>query len=176
MISIKSITSVHPLARLAFGVGLLAAACGNDTLQPLPVTHVTLALRVEAIGTALDPRYRIVATVTNDGNMPVLWWQGPALTRLRDPAAQFVKLNDCGVGHTDQVWEATLAPGQVLSESYSFTGMVCDELDLVDAPPGTYTVYAQFTWLAPGVDEDHVERAQETFEWPAVTASRPLDG
>jgi hypothetical protein len=42
------------------------------------------------------------------------------------------------------------------------------------APAGTYTVNASFAWFVPGLDRR--ERAQQTFEWPPVTASRPLDG
>jgi hypothetical protein len=96
MISIERITWVRPLARLACSLGLLAAACGDDTVQPPPVAHVSLALRVEAVGSSLDPRHRIVATVTNDGNLPVLWWLlGPDHTSRSRRPSRAVTQADC---------------------------------------------------------------------------------
>jgi hypothetical protein len=166
----KRIPTLRTLSVFASGVGLLASACGDDTLQPTPIAHVSLALRVEPVIGPLGAGYNITATVTNDGDVTVRWVDVSCrgLTEVRGPDGQVVQLHlpmACPMGTP---FPAELGPGAVRTESVPFNGILYD-LDgrQVDAPPGAYAAEASFTWFAPGEVEAHQETLRQTFDWPA---------
>ena len=174
---------VPPLSLLVCGLGLLGAACGDDdTLQPpVPVAHVSLTLRVEpATEWWPDPPYVITATATNDGDLPVDWelCSCEVLTRVSGPYHQIVQARP-PITCTTACGYRRVKPGEVIVESYPFTGVLYSytQSGPVDAPPGTYTVDAFFTWYVAGEgsplqtpyspEDHHYENRRQTFDWPA---------
>lgn len=159
--------SSRPLGVLTCCAAMLALACNESATKPDPVAHVTLDLVVEPAYGSPEAGYVITATVINDGDIPVIYFSTSGcryFTIVNGPDGEPVRVRSPAIGCTDEAPQHTLGPGEILRDTYPFSGLVYVNGVPTDALPGTYVVRAAFVWEVPGSGRGREER-QQSFEW-----------